>query len=220
MILRFFKEYFFKIAVTVGVTSTVTVFALINKYWTWPDAVVAAVLLLSGLLYLTDRLDIGPSTRSRLRDWLDSSGYNIQTVQDANEFHFRMTDKVGITTDIIQNKADGPILVASGKHLATPQQLAAFNAMTYSAKAAFWRHVRLELLRYGVAFTDLKLDGEGVAFSDNVVLTRTFSAPELWRRLCFVRAGARLYQELLQGLVDSSQSSFGTRTQHNSLYIG
>ena len=31
-----------------------------------------------------------------MRDWLDSSSYGIQTIEDANEFHFMMTDNLGM----------------------------------------------------------------------------------------------------------------------------
>ena len=65
-------------------TSTVTVFAVIGKYWSRPNAVVGSVLL-SAVLYLTDRLSLGPTLKSRVRDWLDASGYNVRTIEDANE---------------------------------------------------------------------------------------------------------------------------------------
>ena len=91
MRIRFFREGLFQLVVGVGVF-----FALVSKNWTWPNAFVGEVLLLCGLLYLMEKAGIGPSTKSRVREWLDSSGLNIQTVHDANEFHFRTTDAVGV----------------------------------------------------------------------------------------------------------------------------
>jgi hypothetical protein len=202
---RYFREWLFQLVVGLGVAGTIAAAALINKYWTWPTAVVGAVLLLCELLYLMERLGIGPSTRSRVRDWLDSSSYSIQAVQDTNQFHFVMTDNVGIRTNIFQVKADSPVTIISPGHKASPEQLAAFNSLDQSHQRAFWRNVRLELLRYGVQFSNLTLDGEGVAFSDNVLVSRSLTGTEFLKRILFVRSGARLYQELLLTLHDAEQ---------------
>src|SRR6516162_10475373 len=128
MRIRFFREGLFQLVVGVGVASIIAFFAIVNKNWTWPNAFVRGVLLLCGLLYLMEKLGIGPSTKSRVRDWLDSLGFNIQTVQDANEFHCRMTAAVGITTEILQAKLDSPVLIASPFHKATSEQVAAYTS--------------------------------------------------------------------------------------------
>ena len=141
--------------VGLGVTSTIAIFALINKYWTWPNAIVGGVLLLCGMFYLMDRLGIGPSAKSRVRDWLDSSSYGIQTLQDTYEFHFVMTDNIGLKTDIFQVKAGSPITIVTAHHKATPEQVAAFNSHDQPQQRAFWKNVRFELLRYGIQFSDL-----------------------------------------------------------------
>jgi hypothetical protein len=189
------------------VTSVVTVFAIINKYWTWPNAVVGSVLLASGILYLMDRVGIGPSVKSRVRNWLDSSSFGIQTIQDANELHFVMTDNIGLRTDILQVKPDSPITIVSANHTGTPEQLVAFKALEKTQQDAFWRNVRLELLRYGIQFSNLSLEGKGVAFSVNVVIDRRLNASEFLQRILFVRSGARLYWELLLALGEASPSS-------------
>src|SRR5258708_4620616 len=106
MVFRFFREGLFQLVVGLSVMAIVTTMAIINKYWTWPNAIVGGVLLLCGLIYLMDRIGIGPSVKSRVRDWLDSSGYSIQTIQDGNDFHFIMTDLVGIRTSILRIKPD------------------------------------------------------------------------------------------------------------------
>jgi len=206
MITRFFREYLFQLVVGVGVTITITSFALMNKYWNWPTAVVDGVLLLSGLFYLMDRWASARPLLSRVRDWLDSSGYKIQTVQDANEFHFQLTDNVGITTEIIQHKPESPIDIASGLNVASAAQFAAYKALKDSEREAFWKTVQLELLRYGVAFSDLKLEAEGVTFTDRVVVTRALVAPEFLQKVRFVRAAARLYRALLLELGEDSES--------------
>jgi len=115
-----------------------------------------------------------------------------------------MIDNVGFRTDIFQIKSGGPIAIASFKHVANPQQVKAFQSRGPAGQAAFWRTVRLELLRYGISFLDLKLDGDGVVFSDSVVVGRGFSGTELLQRMLFVRSGARLYQELLLELQDTT----------------
>jgi hypothetical protein len=204
---RFFREYILQLVVGVSVTATVAVVALVYKLWNWPNAIVGGVLLLCGALYLMDRLGIGPSLKSRVRDWLDSSGYSIQTIQDSNEFHFIMTDNVGIVTDILQLTANSPILIVSAKHKATPEQLAAFNAKPVPEQGEFWKNVRLELLRYGIQFSTLCLDGDGVSFSENVFPSQSLTSTEFLKRLLFVRSGARLYWELLGSLYNDTPSS-------------
>jgi hypothetical protein len=133
------------------VASIIAFFALVNENWTWPNAFVGGVLLLCGLLYLMEKFGIGPSTKSRVRDWLDNSGFNIQTVQDTNEFHFRVTDVAGVTIEILQTKLDSPVLIASPFHKATPEQVAAYSTLTAQRRGDFWRMVRLELVKYGVS---------------------------------------------------------------------
>lgn len=181
-------------------TMAVTAWAIFRSYWTWPNAIVGAVLLACGLFYLMDRFGLGPSLKSRVRDWLDGSGYAITKVDDANVLHYRVTDNIGMTTDIIQLKSDSPIHIATGHHVASASQLATYNAMTPDRQQAFWRTVRLELLRYGISFSDLKLDAEGVAFSDDVVASRSLTATDFLQRLMFVRSAGRLYWELLMAL--------------------
>jgi hypothetical protein len=158
--------------VSVAIMSTVTVAAFVNKIWSWPNAVVGGLLLLCSILYLMDRLGIGPSLKSRVRDWLDNSGYSIKTIHDSNEFHFVMVDNVGIVTDILQNTPSSPIFIASAKHKANQAQLDAFNRMNEEERRSFWKNVRIELLRYGIEYSDLALDGEGVTLSDALISQR------------------------------------------------
>ena len=150
------REYLWQVLIGIGVVTTVTVLAVLNKYWTWPNAIVGGGLLLCGVLYLMDRFGIGPSLRSRVREWLDSSGFPIQKVDDANVFHYRVTDGIGMVTDILQLKSDSPIIIATGHHKASAAQLATYNALTPERQQAFWKGVRMELLRYGIAFSELE----------------------------------------------------------------
>jgi hypothetical protein len=151
---RFFRESLFQIVVGLAVTGTITVFALINKYWNWPNAVVGGVLLLCGMFYLMEKLGIGPSTKTRVRDWLDSSSFGVQTIQDTNEFHFILTDNIGMKASILQVKASAPIMIISPGHAGTPEQVTAFKSLTKPQQDAFWKSVRLELLKYGIQFSD------------------------------------------------------------------
>jgi hypothetical protein len=197
MVVRFFREGLFQLIVGIAVTGTIATIALVTKVWNWPNAVVGGVLLLCGTMYVMERLGVGPSIKSRVRDWLDSSGYSIQTVQDIYAFHFVMTDNVGFRTDVFQVKSESPITIMSAKHTATQQQVAVFNSLARPEQFRFWQRVRIELLRYGVQFSNLTLEGEGVNFSDDFVIGRASTGTEFLRRVLFVRSGARLYQELL-----------------------
>ena len=68
---RFFREYLFQIAVGVAVAVTVASFAVVNKVWSWPNAIVAAMVLMSTSFYLMEKLGIGrPQVAdSRLVRW-------------------------------------------------------------------------------------------------------------------------------------------------------
>jgi hypothetical protein len=202
MIRNFFREYILKLVITVTVASTVTSAALIGGYWGWPNAVVGGVMLLCGVFYLTDRLGLGPTLRSRVRNWLDASGYDIRAIEDSNQFHFVVTDNVGIKTEVLQVKSESPIMIRSAQHIPTSEQLAPYKAQSEPERNAFWRGVRLELLRYGISFSDLRPDGEGVTFSDTIVVGQSFTGTEFLKQLMFVRSGARLYQELWLALYD------------------
>jgi hypothetical protein len=70
--------------------------------------------------------------------------------------------------------------------------------------------VRLELLKYGVQFTNLVLEGDGVTFSDSMMVEPASSGSDFLQRLLIVRSGARLYRELLLELYDASEPSFET----------
>ncbi len=179
------------------IVATVAAWALVNKYWTWPNALVGSVLLLSGTLYLMDRLGVGPSTRSRVRNWLDGSGFGIQTIQDEKEFHFAMIDNVGLRTNIWQIRAGQPITIVMSNLTATPEQLAYFQALDHNRQFEFWKRIRLELLRFRIAYTHLKLDGDGVSLSDQIVASRALTGVEFLSRVMFVRSAGRLYLELL-----------------------
>jgi len=217
MVARYFREYVFQLVVGLTVTATVAILALINKYWTWPNAIVGSALLMCAVLYLMEKLGIGPSLKSRIRDWLDNSAFAIQTIQDKNECHFVMTDNIGIKTDIIQVKVGGPVALATAGHKATAQQLATFNAMSEERRQHFWKMVRLELLRYGVSFSDLKLDAEGVTFSDTLAIGPSLNEADFLRKMLTVRTVARLYWELLRELDDPKGASVSVSATRPSL---
>jgi hypothetical protein len=149
-----------------------------------------------------DRFGVGRSTRSKVRDWLDNSGYSIATIEDNNEFHFIMTDNVGFRASILQLKNGSPIQVVSPRHTASTEQIAVYQSLDPQSQKEFWRRVRLELLRYGVSFSNLRLEGDGVSFSESVAVSPSLDGREFLRRVLFVRSGARLYQELLLELHD------------------
>lgn len=150
-----------------------------------------------------DRFGIGRSTRSKVREWLDGSGYSIQTFDDQNEFHFVMTDNIGLRTSILQNKANSPIVVMSPRLTATATQLVAFNALSLEDKNKFWRDVRIEFLRRGISFSTLRMDGDGVAVSQTFMMGPGLNGPEFLQRVLFVRSTARLYWALLEDLSEN-----------------
>jgi len=191
------REVLFQLVVGVLVAGVIASIAVLTKAWSWPNAAVGAVLLVCGVMYLMDRFGFGPSTKSRVRDWLDSSGFGVQTVEDTFEFHFVMTDPVGLRTDIFQAKTDSPVVIVSAKHVASKSQLDTFKTLSDADQKQFWKNVKLELLRYGVQFSNLNLNEPGTDFSDTFVVSRTSTGTEFLKRVLFVRSGARLYQELL-----------------------
>jgi hypothetical protein len=194
---RFFQEYIFQSVIGVGVTAAVTAFAVLAKLWTWPNAVVGAVLLLCGLLYLAERLGIGPTERTRVRNWLDESGFAIQTVSDTNSIHFVLVDNIGFYTHVVQVKSGDPLSIAMPGLKPDDKHLATFATMDDAAKQAFWKKIRIELLRTRTQFSNLKLDGEGVTISTQLSMARTLTGVEFLREMVIVRSAGRLYLEMI-----------------------
>jgi hypothetical protein len=176
-------------------TAATTTLALINKYWNWPTAVVYTVLLVAGLWYLTEKLGITVSIKTRVRDWLDESGFGVQTVSDANELHFVVIDETGLKTDVFQPGKTRRLTVSVAGLKPTPDQLVIFNNMDEPRKALFWKRVRIELLRFQISYTDLTVDG--IAVSEDIPITADLTQSELMTYIRTVRGAARLYYEVL-----------------------
>lgn len=196
---RVLQEYVFQVAVGVSVTATIIVFAVLGKLWTWPNAVVGGVLLLSGLLYLMDRLGIGvASERSRIRNWLDESGFPIQTMNDNNAIHFKVVDNVGLFTYVLQVKSGDPLYIYMPQLRTDEDRVTYFKSLTEEAQGEIWRKIRLELLRARTQYTDLKLDGDCVTISSQIGVSRTLTGVDFLREVMHVRTAGRLYLELLR----------------------
>jgi hypothetical protein len=193
------KEYFYQAALIVIPTAITTTLAVVNKYWNWPTAVVYTVLLIAGLWYLTDKFGITISTRTRVRNWLDESGFGVQTITDSNAVHFVLIDNVGLKTDILQPGKAKQLTVAVGGLKPTEAQLAIFQALDEERKALFWKRVRIELLRFKISYTDL--DIAGIAVSEDIPLTSDLTQSELMTQIRLVRGAAKLYYELLNDML-------------------
>jgi hypothetical protein len=201
--LRQFKDYLMQLVVVVTVTAATAMYALVKKYWNWPTAVVYSVLLTAGSWYLTDKLGLGISTKSKIRNWLDESGFPVQTIQDTNDLHFVVTDPLGIKTTIIQVKKGGPLGIAAARLIPTSEQKAVYDKMTVAQQYEFWKRPRLELMKYGISFTNLTLGDEGVTLSDQIIVGKDFTGVEFMRRVLFVRSAARMYFEFLTELKET-----------------
>jgi hypothetical protein len=176
-----------------------TTWALVQKYWNWPTALVYTVLLIAGLWYLTDRLGITVSTKTRVRNWLDESGFGVQTIADTNELHFVVIDNTGLKTDVIQPPKTKRLTIWAGGLKPTPEQLDVFNGMDPRRKELFWKRVRIELLRFQIGYTDLTVDG--IAVSQDIPITAELSQSELMTQIRKVRGAARLYYEILNDIL-------------------
>jgi hypothetical protein len=206
----FFRDYIMQVVLIVTITVTTTVFALINKYWNLPTAVVYAVLLDAGTWSLTDRLGLGISTKAKVRNWLDESGFQVQTIQDSNQFHFVITDPVGIRTNVLQVKRGSPISIIVPKLLPTKEQMGVYSTMSLREKGEFWRQTRLELMRYGIQFSKLSME-DGVTLSESVIVGKGLTGTEFLKQVLFVRSGGRIYWEILRELNDGiTQPTSGT----------
>lgn len=176
--------------------TTIAVVAVLTKLWTWPNAVVGGLLMLCSLLYLMDKIGLGPTPRMRIRNWLDDSGFGIQTVNDENAIHFVLVDNVGLYTHIMQVKHGDPINIGMPKLKPDGKQIAAFNALNDEEQQAIWKPIRLELLRNRIQYSDLNVT-DGVLISFQIGMARTLTGVEFLREVTHVRTAGRLYLELL-----------------------
>jgi hypothetical protein len=193
---RFFSELVFQSVVAMTVAVALAIVAVVLRIWTWPNAIVGGVLLACGVFYLTDRLGVlSPSARTRVRDWLDESSYSVQTLNDENIIHFVIIDNLRLSTHIMQVKHGDPLIIFMPQMVASDDQLAVFKALTEEQKKSVWKAVRLELLRLRIQFTDLDING--VSVTSQIGMSRSLTGVEFMREVMNVRAGGRLYLELI-----------------------
>lgn len=164
---------------------------------TWPEVIAIGLVTFVCLFWMADKFWRLP-LRWQVRQWLDNTQYDVRTQSVPNcQFSFVLTDPLSIKTTIAQTKPDAPIFIAVMAMTPTAEQTATFNQWSQEKKDAFWRGVRMEFMRYGIEFSILKLDGDGVTLSTQIEASRDLTGLEFTRTVLHVRTGARLYLEHL-----------------------
>lgn len=174
-----------------------------SKASTWPELVAISLVVFVCLCWAADNFWHFP-LRWRVREWLDQSGDSVRTGASSpnNQFNFILTAESGVVLTILQFDKDGPITIAAFGNKPTADQLAVFNAWPPQKKAAFWKAARMELLRFGIEFSNLTLEGEGITLSTRLQATHKLTNLDFSSALIRVQCAVRLYREHMDGLVN------------------
>lgn len=211
MVKRLFADAITQGVVIVIFATATAIYGLLKSYWNWPTAIVYGILLVCALWWLKDRLELGQAAlRDRIRGWMDKGGFSVQNIEDEKAiFHFALTDKTLLRINVLQPAKTKQLTIAAFALCATDYQKGSFGKLSAQEQRAFWKRVRLELLRYGIAYSDLTLDG--VTLFDVMVASKSLTDVDLMNRIRFVWGGAKLYGELLMELSEPpTPSTFRT----------
>ena len=192
--------------VSLGAAIGVPVWAVLAKYWNPPTAIVYGVLMFCAVTYLWDHFNIGPSLKTRVRQWLDDLGFAVTTHRNpATTFDFEVADKMALKIHVLQwiTEPQQVDVVMFGL-VPLPEQLRIFNEWPPERKNWFWSTVRVELFRSEIAFTDLTLEGNGITISLSIPIDKDLTKQSLSQTMLSVRSIGRLYLELIRLFVDLS----------------
>lgn len=194
-----FKELLYQGATIVIPAVATATWALVQEYWNWPTAIVYTLLMVCALWYLTDKLGIKVSAKTRIREWLDRSGFSIQTLYNENDFHYVVTDNVLLKVDIFRRPKEERVRVVIFGLGPTTTQRAVFDGWTQAQKDTFWKRVRIELLRMRASYSDLSIDG--ISIAEEIPLTTGLTEVEFFYRVRLIRGAARMYYEMLNSML-------------------
>lgn len=210
MVKRLFADAITQGVVIVIFATATAIYGLLKSYWNWPTAIVYGILLVCALWWLKDRLELGqPALRDRIREWLDKGGFSVQNIVDnTSVFHFVLTDNAYLRINVFQVANTKQLTIAAFALSATSYQKDSYGRLSAQEQRDFWKRVRLELLRYGIGYNSLTLDG--VTLFALMVASKSLTDVDFMNRVRFVWGGARLYGELLTELSGPTPSTSHT----------
>lgn len=180
-----------KIISTVVVAVGYIVWSIFKSSLEPPELVAFSLLVFVCLTWLADRFWHLP-TQLRVRQWLDGTGFDVKTMPlNGAQFRYVLTDNLQIKTTIVQWKPAGPIEILALGIEPTPTQKAAIRSAPSEAEKTFWRHVKLELLRLGIQYSDLTLDNPGVTIFTRLPLSHELSDVDFLGAVLRIRSTTR-----------------------------
>ena len=198
----FASEVWFQTLVDGASAAVIVVFERLRGGASWPETIVLGLLAFASLVYLTGRF-WKPSIRSRIRNWLDSGGYAVQTIED-KEFEFSFVAEIGNWKTIIRknrNKKSRNVFIASYA-VATPEPLRlALAPLELPARRRVLKPVAIEMYKYGANF-DLGgiIEPGSLLVSEIIAVGDDMGEIDFQNTIRFVASGAKLLSELLLDL--------------------
>jgi hypothetical protein len=172
----------------------------LTKTATWPELIAIGLVTFVCCYWIAEHF-IRLPRRWQVREWLDELQFDVKAVPaEGYVFAYVLTDNIGIRTLIDQKNAHDPINISVNGLGPTTHQLDLFKKWPQTWQDNWWRSVRLELLRFGIAFSDLTLEGNGISVSRRLAPTSAMTGLDLSSEIMRVRVAARLYMEYISSI--------------------
>lgn len=176
----------------------------------------------------------GTSLQTRVRAWLEQFGFHVTVLADPSTvFNFQVLVAPNRPVHVIQPKDSATFLVFGAQVMLRPEETEYIERQPHLRQKRFFWGVRLELLRLGVEFTDIKSPLESVRlvtriYEDGVSQDALMNRLLLISRACsavswhftLLRESEQLIQEDWVGTDTVISSSVGSPFDWGSMKFG
>ncbi len=187
----FFSETWFQVVVALLVAVVVAGIEKLRKKTSWATVSIYFLVSLTCMTVLMDRY-WQPSTKVRVRSWLDNTGFKITTKQEpAASFYFVAEDPAAINANVYQSKESSFLFFQVNIVLSNEEQ-GMIRALTPEQHALFIVRLRMHLLQFGVSYEGLTGALDRVVLQE--VVSPDIAEVEFVRDLAFIRLAATLFR--------------------------
>lgn len=174
------------------------VFAMIIAAWarykdavSWSTAIVYGLVAVTCLFFILDRF-WRPSGKVKIRKWLESTGFSIQTRTDPGfAFFYVLTDEQGVRANVYQIERN-KFVVLEVKMIVDEDLAARYAKLSSDQKENLRQRIGSDLLRSGIGFADLT-EFKAVRIIDQIIVTDQTSEFDFITRLFAVRNAGKLF---------------------------
>ncbi len=187
-----------QIIVSLIIAMALAFWGRLKDAWPWPTAVFYALVTVTCLIFLF-RIFWQPSNKVRIRKWVETTGFSVQTRDESScEFFYVVTDEQGVRLNVYQPKKQKYIILEV-RLVPSEEIIKKFEGLSPAQRDEFVVGAGLELLRYGIGFSDLK-ELKSVRLIDQVSITSKTSEFDFVSRMFFVRNSGKFLNLLFNKL--------------------